>query len=82
MPTLYFCRPLESAQEPQAPQNDANPTVEDEDADVEEVEDEEQEDSIMVPQVKVAEDGSLIIDEERSVGNCAIIVNTFVLVLQ
>ncbi|XP_016894410.1 transcription factor TFIIIB component B'' homolog isoform X5 [Cynoglossus semilaevis] len=56
--------PLESAQEPQAPQNDANPTVEDEDGDVEEVEDEEQEDSIMVPQVKVAEDGSLIIDEE------------------
>lgn len=56
--------------------------MEDEDGDVEEVEDEEQEDSIMVPQVKVAEDGSLIIDEERSVGNCAIIVNTFVLVLQ
>lgn len=29
-------------------------------------EEEEQEEEIMVPQVKVAEDGSLIIDEERS----------------
>lgn len=28
---------------------------------------EEQEEALMVPQVKVAEDGSLIIDEERSV---------------
>lgn len=29
--------------------------------------DEDQEEALMVPQVKVAEDGSLIIDEERSV---------------
>lgn len=31
---------------------------------------EEQEEALMVPQVKVAEDGSLIIDEERLVEIC------------
>lgn len=30
-------------------------------------EEEDEDDSVMVPQLKVAEDGSLIIDEERSV---------------
>lgn len=33
----------------------------------EEEAEEEQDEALMVPQVKVAEDGSLIIDEERSV---------------
>lgn len=36
----------------------------------EEEAEEEQEEALMVPQVKVAEDGSLIIDEERLVEIC------------
>lgn len=55
----------ERAQEPEAPPKAASPRVEDEEE--EEAADEEQEEALLVPQVKVAEDGSLIIDEERSV---------------
>uniref|UniRef100_A0A3Q1EFC8 B double prime 1, subunit of RNA polymerase III transcription initiation factor IIIB n=1 Tax=Acanthochromis polyacanthus TaxID=80966 RepID=A0A3Q1EFC8_9TELE len=49
----------ERAQEPEVPPSTANSREEDE-----EEADEEQEEALMVPQVKVAEDGSLIIDEE------------------
>lgn len=58
----------ERAQEPEAPPKAASPRVEDEDED--EAAEEEQEEALLVPQVKVAEDGSLIIDEERSVYFC------------
>lgn len=37
---------------------------------VDEEAEEEDDDALMVPRVKVAEDGSLIIDEERSVELC------------
>ncbi|XP_070844622.1 transcription factor TFIIIB component B'' homolog [Chaetodon trifascialis] len=50
----------ERAQEPEVASTVASPRVEEE----EEAAEEEQDDAIMVPQVKVAEDGSLIIDEE------------------
>ncbi|XP_030599089.1 transcription factor TFIIIB component B'' homolog [Archocentrus centrarchus] len=48
------------AQEPEVPLN----TVSNREEEEEEEADEEQEEALMVPQVKVAEDGSLIIDEE------------------
>nr|XP_043868060.1 transcription factor TFIIIB component B'' homolog isoform X3 [Solea senegalensis] len=51
----------ESAQEPEVPPKVVNPSGEEEE--VAEDED-EQDESLMVPQLKVAEDGSLIIDEE------------------
>ncbi|XP_069024258.1 transcription factor TFIIIB component B'' homolog [Embiotoca jacksoni] len=62
----------ERAQEPEVPPKTANPREEGEveaEAEMEEAAEaedgeEEQDDSPMVPQVKVAEDGSLIIDEE------------------
>lgn len=62
----------ERAQEPEAPPKAASPRVEDEEGEEEEEEaaEEEQEEALLVPQVKVAEDGSLIIDEERSVYFC------------
>ncbi|XP_076614534.1 uncharacterized protein LOC143338191 isoform X2 [Chaetodon auriga] len=50
----------ERAQEPEVASTVASPREEEE----EEAAEEEQDDAIMVPQVKVAEDGSLIIDEE------------------
>lgn len=56
----------ERAQEPDAPPKAASPRVEDEEEE-EEAAEGEQEEALLVPQVKVAEDGSLIIDEERSV---------------
>lgn len=69
------CNPYRSperAQEPKAPPKIGSPREEEEApaaAAVAEGEEEEEEDeeALMVPQVKVAEDGSLIIDEERSV---------------
>lgn len=59
---LNPCRSPERAQELEVHPKIASPREEEE----EEAE-EEQEEALMVPQVKVAEDGSLIIDEERSV---------------
>ncbi|KAM9338709.1 uncharacterized protein ABDE67_018246 [Symphorus nematophorus] len=50
----------ERAQEPEVAPKVASPRVEEE----EEAADEEEEEALMVPQVKVAEDGTLIIDEE------------------
>ncbi|XP_026153217.1 transcription factor TFIIIB component B'' homolog isoform X2 [Mastacembelus armatus] len=50
----------ERAQEPEACPKMASPREEEDDDD----NDEEEEEALMVPQVKVAEDGSLIIDEE------------------
>ncbi|KAG8010547.1 Transcription factor TFIIIB component B''-like protein, partial [Nibea albiflora] len=55
----------ERAQEPKTPPKIGSPRVEEEAAAaVAEEEEEEDEEALMVPQVKVAEDGSLIIDEE------------------
>ncbi|XP_008274380.1 transcription factor TFIIIB component B'' homolog isoform X3 [Stegastes partitus] len=51
----------ERAQEPEVLPDTANSREDDEE---EEAADEDQEEALMVPQVKVAEDGSLIIDEE------------------
>ncbi|GLD51698.1 transcription factor TFIIIB component B'' homolog [Lates japonicus] len=51
----------ERAQEPEVPEVPEVTAPRDEE---EEVEEEEQEEALMVPQVKVAEDGSLIIDEQ------------------
>nr|XP_046230918.1 transcription factor TFIIIB component B'' homolog isoform X2 [Scatophagus argus] len=51
----------ERAQEPEVAAKIASPRVEEEE---EEAAEEEEEEALMVPQVKVAEDGSLIIDEE------------------
>lgn len=48
--------------EPAAPAEVRNPSEADEE---EEAAEEDQEEAFLVPQVKVAEDGSLIIDEER-----------------
>ncbi len=56
-------RSPERAQEPEVLPKVASPRGEEEEEEAEE----EQEEALMVPQVKVAEDGSLIIDEERSV---------------
>lgn len=53
----------ERAQEPAVLPQVASPAEEDD----EDVAEEEQEEALLVPQVKVAEDGSLIIDEERFV---------------
>lgn len=53
----------ERAQEPAVLPQVASPPEEEE----EEAAEEEQEEALVVPQVKVAEDGSLIIDEERLV---------------
>lgn len=63
---LYGSSP-ERAQEPDPPPKAASVSGEDEDEAAATGEDEEQEEALLVPQVKVAEDGSLIIDEERSV---------------
>lgn len=60
----------ERAQEPEVPPKAASPRVEDEEEEEEGAAEEEQEEALLVPQVKVAEDGSLIIDEERSVYFC------------
>lgn len=57
---LYgFCSSVENALEPAEVRN---PSEADEE---EEAVEEDQEEAFLVPQVKVAEDGSLIIDEER-----------------
>lgn len=49
-------------------------SISEEDEDEAAATEEEQEEALMVPQVKVAEDGSLIIDEERSVLlNCLLV---------
>lgn len=62
----------ETPQETEPPPKAASVSGEDED-EVAATED-EQEEALMVPQVKVAEDGSLIIDEERSVLlNCLLV---------
>ncbi|XP_049460193.1 transcription factor TFIIIB component B'' homolog isoform X3 [Epinephelus fuscoguttatus] len=53
----------ERAQQPEVPPKIASPR-EEEEAEPEAEAEEEEDDGIMVPQVKVAEDGSLIIDEE------------------
>ncbi|XP_033502895.2 uncharacterized protein LOC117269742 isoform X2 [Epinephelus lanceolatus] len=53
----------ERAQQPEVPPKIASPR-EEEEAEAEAEAEEEEDDGIMVPQVKVAEDGSLIIDEE------------------
>lgn len=58
-------RSPERAQKPETPPKVASPRGEEEEE--EDAIEEEQEEALMVPQVKVAEDGSLIIDEERSV---------------
>lgn len=57
----------ETAQQPEVPPKVASPRVEEEaevEAEADAETEEEQDEGIMVPQVKVAEDGSLIIDEE------------------
>ncbi|XP_073333972.1 uncharacterized protein [Pagrus major] len=59
----------EKAQEPEVPPKIASPREEEEEEEAEAAAEEaaaeeEQDDALMVPQVKVAEDGSLIIDEE------------------
>lgn len=51
------CSPLERAQEPAESQR--------EEEEEEEATDGDQEEALLVPQVKVAEDGTLIIDESR-----------------
>lgn len=67
---MYGSSP-ERAYEPEHPSKDGNASEDDEEEEEEAVaaaaEGDEQEEALMVPQVKVAEDGSLIIDEERSV---------------
>lgn len=64
---MYGSSP-ERAQEPGPPSKagSASEAEEEEEAAAAAAE-EEQEEALLVPQVKVAEDGSLIIDEERSV---------------
>lgn len=52
------CSPLERAQEPAESQRE-------EEEEEEEATDGDQEEALLVPQVKVAEDGTLIIDESR-----------------
>lgn len=57
-----FCSLPERPLEPTAPTEVRNPSeADEEDAAAEE----DQDEAFLVPQVKVAEDGSLIIDEER-----------------
>lgn len=53
-----FSSPAERAQEPTGSQRE-------EEDEEEEAADEDQEEALLVPQVKVAEDGTLIIDESR-----------------
>lgn len=58
----FLCSgPLERAQEPAESQR----AEEDEEEEEEEAADGDQEEALLVPQVKVAEDGTLIIDESR-----------------
>ncbi|XP_035523717.1 transcription factor TFIIIB component B'' homolog isoform X2 [Morone saxatilis] len=54
----------ERAQEPEVTPKISSPRQEEEEEEVDVAAEDEQEDALMVPQVKVAEDGSLIIDEE------------------
>uniref|UniRef100_A0A3B5BM93 B double prime 1, subunit of RNA polymerase III transcription initiation factor IIIB n=1 Tax=Stegastes partitus TaxID=144197 RepID=A0A3B5BM93_9TELE len=61
LPTSNPMTSPERAQEPEVLPDTANSREDDEE---EEAADEDQEEALMVPQVKVAEDGSLIIDEE------------------